>query len=273
VAQAQAALIAAQDALTQQTTNRASTIAMEQAVVTGDEAQVRTAGRNLEETVLTAPAEGTVAAVNGAVGESVTAAGGVTTPQAPGTAAPQPDASTAAGGGAAAATGGPVAASAFIVLSDVHSLQVVAMVGEHDAAWLQPRQPATVSVDAVPGVRLPAQVLAVGPLGTVLQNVTDYLATLVLERSDRRWRAGMTASAAVVVRQVDDVLEIPNAAIEHAGVQSLVTVVRSDGTERRVAIRTGARGDTTTEVLSGLRPGERVVLPLPPVAGPAVRGQ
>ena len=104
-----------------------------------------------------------------------------------------------------------------MVLSDVHSLQVVAMIGEQDAARMQPSQAAMVSVDAVPGVHLPAAVLAVGPNGTVLQNVTNYLATLVLQDSDRRLKAGMTASAAVVVTELDDVLQIPNAAIHRSG--------------------------------------------------------
>jgi HlyD family secretion protein len=266
VSQAQAALTSAQDALVQQTTNRTGTIAEEQAVVAGDQAQLSTARQNLEETVLTAPADGTVASVNGAVGESVTAGGGVTTPQAPGSVAPQPNASGASPAGSAGAvpaTGGAASATAFIVLSDVHSLQMVTMVGERDAARLQPRQAAMVSLDAVPGMRLAAEVLAVAPNGTLLQNVTDYLATLTLQQVDRRLRAGMSAVAAVVVDELHDVVVVPNAAIDRAGAQSMVTVVQDDGTERRVAIRTGTAGDTTTEVLSGLRPGDRVLLPLP----------
>ena len=58
---AQAQVTAARDALTQQTTNRATTIAGEQAVVAGDDAAVNNAGQNLSETVLTAPSDGTVA--------------------------------------------------------------------------------------------------------------------------------------------------------------------------------------------------------------------
>ena len=43
-----------------------------------------------------------------------------------------------------------------------------------------------------------------------------------------------------------------------------VSVVQSDGTERRTAIQTGQVGDTTTEITGGLRAGERVLLPQPP---------
>ena len=265
VAAAQAQVTAARDALAQQTTNRATTIAGEQAVVAGDQAAVNNASQNLSETVLTAPSDGTVASVNGAVGESVTANGGVTTPQAPGSGAPQPNpGGGTAAGGIVPVTGAGPSASAFIVLSNVQSLQVVAMVGEHDAARMEPSQAATVSVDALPGVRLPAAVLAVGPNAAVLQNVTNFLATLVLQQGDRRLKAGMTASADVVVTELHDVLQIPNSAIERAGGASYVTVVLPDGTERRTAIQTGQAGDTTTEITAGLRAGDRVLLPQPP---------
>ncbi len=266
VSAARAQVTAAQDALTQQTTNRATTIAGQQAVVAGDQAGVSTAQQNLSETVLLAPSMGTVANVNGAVGKSVTANGGVTTPQAPGSVAPQPNSggTSSSNGSIPPATGGAAASSAFVVLSDVHSLQVVALVGEQDAARMEPSQAAMVSVDALPGVRLPAAVLAVGPNGTVLQNVTNYLATLVLQDDDHRLRAGMTASAAVVVTELHDVLQIPNTAIQRLGGAAYVTVVQPDGTERRVTIVTGQVGDTTTEVTSGLRAGDRVLLPQPP---------
>ncbi len=266
VSAAQAQVTAAQDALTQQTTNRATTIAGEQAVVGGDQAAVNTAQENLSETVLTAPSDGTVASVNGAVGEAVTANGGVTTPQAPGSGAPQPNPGGTAGAAGAITpiTGGAAATTSFVVLSDVHSLQMVALVGERDAASLQPSQPAMVTVDALPGVRLPASVLAVGPNGTVLQNVTNYMATLVLQDTDRRLKAGMTASAAVVVNEVDDVLQIPNSAIQRTGTLAHVTVVEPDGTERNVVVGLGQAGDTTTEITSGLRLGDRVLLPQPP---------
>jgi len=67
-----------------------------------------------------------------------------------------------------------------------------------------------------------------------------------------------------VVTELHDVLQIPNAAIEHLGGATYVTVVGSDGTERRTAIQTGQAGDTTTEITAGLRAGDRVLLPQPP---------
>lgn len=275
---AQAAVVSARDALESETTRRPNTIAQQQGGVTSAQAQVDSAQRDLSDATLISPADGTVVGVNAQVGEIV-AVGGQTTPLAPGTDAPQPSTATAVStAGQAGATGG-TAASPFLVLADVSSFQVVAPLAEADAAQVRSGQRADVTFDALPGLTLPATVLAVAPGSTVIQNVTNYLVTLTLGQLDPRLRAGLTANAAIVVAEVRDVLVVPNAAIQRTDGQTFVTVLRDDGTQRRVLVQTGAEGDTTTEVTAGLKPGDRVVLPTvrprggqPPPAGPAGGG-
>jgi HlyD family secretion protein len=266
VSDAQAALQSAKDALTGQATLRPNTIAGQQAVVSADQAAVDTARQNVEEATLIAPVDGTVASINGAPGEPVTV-GQNQTPRAPGSNAPLPD--TSAGGplgGSSLSTGGTSATQAFMVLSDVHSFQVVATVAELDAARVNPGQRVKVSVDAVPGISLPGTVLAVQPVATLIQNVTNYLVTVGLDSLDRRLRSGMTAHASVAVSEARQVLAVPSIAIQHSGGRSSVIVVRRDGTQVRVDVRTGLVGDTTTEVVSGLSEGDHVLLPdvIPP---------
>lgn len=261
VSDAQAALQSARDALVGQTTLRPNTIAGEQAVVAADQAAVDTAHQNVEEATLIAPVDGTVASINGAPGEPVTA-GQNQTPRAPGSTAPLPD--TAAGsalGGSSLATGGTPATQAFMVLSDVHSFQVVATVAELDAARVNPGQQVKVTVDAVPGLSLPGSVVAIQPIATLIQNVTNYLVTVSLDSLDQRLRSGMTAHAAVAVSEARQVLAVPNSAIQHSGGRSYVIVVRPDGTQMRVDVKTGLVGDSTTEVVSGVSEGDHVLLP------------
>jgi HlyD family secretion protein len=261
VSDAQAALQSARDALVGQTTLRPNTIAGEQAVVASDQAAVDTAHQNVEEATLIAPVDGTVASINGAPGEPVTV-GQNQTPRAPGSTAPLPD--TAAGsalGGSSLATGGTPASQAFMVLSDVHSFQVVATVAELDAARVNPGQQVKVTVDAVPGLSLPGSVVAIQPIATLIQNVTNYLVTVSLDSLDQRLRSGMTAHAAVAVSEARQVLAVPSSAIQHSGGSSSVIVVRPDGTQTRVDVKTGLVGDSTTEVVSGVSEGDHVLLP------------
>ena len=55
-------------------------------------------------------------------------------------------------------------------------------------------------------------------------------------------------------------LSVPNQAIRQQGGQSVVTVQGFNG-PRTVPFQAGAVGDTRTQVLSGLTPGDEVLLP------------
>jgi HlyD family secretion protein len=264
VNQARSAIVQAQDALNNQTIQRPNTIAGQQAQVASAQSLVQTAQTNLDGTTLSSPADGTVMTLSGAVGESVATGGGLTA-LAPGSTAPQPASSGATSSAAGAASSGAASGSggsAFVVLSNIAGLQVVAPFAEADAARVQGNQQASVTFDAVPGVSVPAHVLAVATGGTVVSNVTNYYVTLTLDQANQQLKSGMTANASVVVSQASDVLAVPNSAITRLGGQSYVTVLSRDGkSQTRVTVETGTVGDTSTEITSGLNPGDRVVLP------------
>lgn len=264
VNQAAAAVTQAQDQLSAQSVARPATIAQQQAAVVSAQIQVQTAQQNLGYTTLTAPFDGMVAAVNGEPGDPVTATAAATA-LAPGSVAPQAAAGGAttgssqasAGSGGAGGSGG-----AFLVLSNLSSMQVVVPLAEADAARAQAGQSATVTFDAVPGLSLPSHVLAVAPSSTVISNVVNYYVTLVLDQLDPRLKAGMTANVSVVVAQASNVLVVPNSAITRLGNITFVTVLSRDGrTQQRVPVQTGTVGDTSTEIVSGLQEGQRVMLP------------
>jgi HlyD family secretion protein len=263
--QGQSSVTQAQDQLNSQTIQRPNTILQQEAQVASAQSQVRTAQNNLNGSTLTAPVDGTILSLSGAVGETVGTGGGLTA-LAPGSSAPQPSSgassSSGAAGGAASSGGASSGGSGFAVLGNIAGLEVVAPFAEADAAKVQNTQSGTVSFDALPGLSVPAHVLAVAASSTVVSNVTNYYVTLNLDQPDQRLKSGMTANANVVVSQAADVLMVPNSAITRLGGQAYVTVLASDGkTRTRVPVQTGTVGDSTTEITSGLSEGQRVVLP------------
>jgi multidrug efflux pump subunit AcrA (membrane-fusion protein) len=90
--------------------------------------------------------------------------------------------------------------------------------------------------------------------------VVEYPATITVTQSAKGVRAGMSASAEVVVEQVQGAVSVSSEAITSGPGGGSVTVLE-DGKEVERSVTTGLKGDETTQVLSGLKAGETVVLP------------
>lgn len=165
--------------------------------------------------------------------------------------------------------GDPVAAgtSVVTVLPDA-PFEIVAEFSEADALKLAPGQPAVVSFDALPGTTATGTVSSiatlptetVGSTGVVSSGgVTTYSATITLDDSPAGAREGMSVSVVVTTQQVDDVVWAPTAAITTVGGRSTVTI-RDGEVDTVVEITTGLAGDSGTEITSGVREGDLLVI-------------
>lgn len=223
--------------------------------------QARTA---LDQTVLRAPAAGTVASISGVVGES--SAGGASSGSASG--------STGSGGASSSASAGSTASSAssasgFVVLTDLGTLQVTANVAEADIARVRVGQQATVSFPAS-GTTTPGEVTAVDVQQTVSNNVVQYGVTVTLDTpsgGSGTVKLGQTASISITTATKKDVLTVPSSAVTTVGGVSTVSLPGTDGATRTTPVEVGISGNGLTEVVSGLKSGDRVVLPNASTAG------
>ena len=220
-------------------TQQESSVAQAQANLTAAEL-------TLSQTTLTAPVSGTVTAVNGVVG-AMTSGGGTTVVSS--------SSSSASGTGSGSSTTG------FVVLTNVSGLQVTAGFSETDVAKIKDGQPATVTVDALPGTELAAHVIAIDTTSTVVSNVVTYGVTFAFDNpTPAGVKPGMTAEVDVTVAEADNVVHVTSSAVTGTGTNGRVTVlVGKTQTIRPVVV--GLRGDTTTEIVAGLKAGETVVLP------------
>lgn len=150
-------------------------------------------------------------------------------------------------------------ALAGVTPSGPGSVAVVPFV-EADAATMRPRQPVRASVDAIPGLELDGTVLAIAPNAVNISGVSNYYATVVLSGGDPRLRVGQTVRATVTTAERHDVLVVPRAAVIKEGARRFVDTPRPDGRPMRVQFVAGLEGDRLTQVLSGLREGQPVLL-------------
>ena len=251
-------LVSAQNDLNTARTERPSLIAQQQAQVDAQAAVVANAQKDVDDTVLKAPVDGTVSAINGAVGEFLPGGSG-TTALVPGGDAAIPG--TGATSGTSSTTGAVnrPGGTQFIVLDDAQRFDAVVAFEESDASSIAPDQQVDVTFDAIPDLTRAGTVVAVSPASTSPSGVITFYVTVRLNDGDPRLRIGQTAQVAVFTQLVRDVSSVPNAAVQREGGQTTVTVVGPAG-QRTVPFRAGAVGDDRTQVLSGLTVGDEVVL-------------
>lgn len=104
----------------------------------------------------------------------------------------------------------------FTVAEDLARMELQVAVDEADIGRLAAGNPATFTVDAYDDRQFPAQIASIRYAPQTVDGVVTYLAILTLDNNDLALRPGMTATAEIVARQVDDALLVPNAALRFA---------------------------------------------------------
>ncbi len=248
-----------------------SSLSAAQASVASAQSSVASAQKTENETTLLAPAAGTVSAVNGSPGSTVSGGGASSSGTTSSSSSTGSTGSTGGAGstsGASGGTGGSTtsgssssssSSSGFITLSNLTTLQVKAGFSESDVANVALGQPATVSFTALPGVSVSAHVVAIDSTSTVTSNVVTYNVTVQLDQPAAKVKPGMTASVSVITAEASGVLHVPSAAVRGTGTSGRVTVV-TKGKQSTVIVGVGLRGDSSTEITSGLKAGQQVVV-------------
>lgn len=252
IASAQQGVVGAQNSASSSTSDRPYAIAQQQAVVATAQSLVAIAQHNLDLATLTAPFDGTITAINGNVGEFLTASTG-TTADAAGTTSAIPGTTTSTS--TVARPGG----TQFMVISKAGPLVAVLPVQESDAAAVSAGQDVSLALDAVPDLAVHGTVTAVSPSATVVSGSVTYFVTVTLSTADARLREGMTARATLVTAEHRGVLTVPSAAIHHDSGKTTVTTIQG-GTRQTAVVITGLSGADRTEVVSGLSAGQSVVV-------------
>lgn len=164
---------------------------------------------------------------------------------------------------AGSTTAGSSGASGFIVLTNLTGLQVKASFAEADIVSLKAGQAATFSFDAIASATAQGTVLSIAPLSNSSSgSVTTYTVTFSLDSAPAEVKPGMTAQATVVTADSQGVLAVTSSALTQRGGTYFVTMkptrVGVAGVRKTVTI--GLKGDSATEITSGLKEGDQVVL-------------
>lgn len=156
-----------------------------------------------------------------------------------------------------------------------NDLEANLSLSEVDAAKIAVGQKATLTFDAFPDLTLTGKVVEKDLLGTVTQNVVSYTVKVAPDTSDSRLLPNMSVSADVITSSKPDVLMVTSSAIKTNG-ESVVQVpdphdpaLAATSTSKGVVltlstipmvVTTGLVGNSQTEILKGLKEGDKVVV-------------
>jgi HlyD family secretion protein len=231
---AQNAVYAAQSSLDQanatlaqkQSAARPEDVAAARAQLLSASGQVQGAEAMLESTVIRAPANGTITAINAKVGEQANLT------------------------------------AAAIVLQDVDNLHLEANISEANIAAIRIGQEVELTFDALGTERkFKGIVQLIDPASTVVSGVVNYKVTASVEKLPEI-KPGMTANMTVLVGSKDNVLAVPSRAVLGHDNKKFVRVITDSKkkTYKEVEVETGMDADGgLVEITSGLSAGQGIV--------------
>ena len=143
-------------------------------------------------------------------------------------------------------------------INGLDKVWVYAEVAEMQAGGLKPGATADVTVPAYPGERF------MGTLAAILPEVNPTTRTLKtrieLANPDGRLKPGMFASVRFASLDNKEMLLIPSEAVIQTGERSVVMLALGEGKFQPVDIETGIVVNDQTEIRSGLKAGQKVVI-------------
>ncbi|MGA7293956.1 MAG: efflux RND transporter periplasmic adaptor subunit [Terriglobales bacterium] len=154
-------------------------------------------------------------------------------------------------------------ATLVMTLGDTSSVYVKGKVDESDIGKVYLGQPARIKVESFKDKTFTGKVTKISPMGVEKDNVTTFEVRVSINNPEGMLKAMMTANAEIILEEHKNVLQIPEGAIiydkdKKASVE--VPDPKAKDGERKVAINIGISNGAKTELLSGLKEGDQVVL-------------
>ena len=157
------------------------------------------------------------------------------------------------------------AGTQIVTLTDLSTLYANFTVTEKGSAMLKVGQAVRVAVDAYPGRQFEGKITTIEP--QINADTRNILVQATIENPDHILKPGMFATTTVVLPDKPAVVTVPETAVDYTlygdSVYLITEKKADDGstslTAVRTFVRTGDRHDGRAEIVSGLKPGDRVV--------------
>jgi HlyD family secretion protein len=154
-------------------------------------------------------------------------------------------------------------ATLVMTLGDISQVYVKGKVDEADIGKVYLGQPGRIKVESFKDKIFNGKVTKIAPLGVEKDNVTTFEVRVSIDNATGELKAMMTANAEILLDEHKNVLMIPEASIIYdKDKNASVEVPEPHGKDgkRKVEVKVGISNGAKTELLSGLKEGQQVVL-------------
>jgi HlyD family secretion protein len=180
----------------------------------------------------------------------------------------------------------------FVIAEDLRRMKLEAAIDEADIGMVASGQKAKFKVDAYSDKSFDASITQIAFASQTTDNVVSYEAQLDVDNTDLSLRPGMTANVDIIVREANKILTVPNSVFRYqpaatdakksfsltslfmprfprtpakqtpklAADGSRTVYVLQDNAPVATPVKTGSSDGTKTEILSGLKEGDKIVL-------------
>lgn len=205
---------------------RIEDIDLYQAQVSQAQAQVNILENQLQETILRSPVEGEITQIKKRIGEMIQ----------------------------------PMLQDSVITLLPTAPFEIEVDIYEEDVVKMSVGNEVDISLVAFPEKTFKGKVLAIEPAEKLIEGVVYYEVRITFEEIPEGVKPGMTADLVIKTAQRENVLIIPQDALQKKDGKTMVEVLKGDKAEER-EVEIGLKGSNDkVEVISGLEEGEKVVI-------------
>jgi HlyD family secretion protein len=155
----------------------------------------------------------------------------------------------------------------LFTLPDLRVMQVKLRIHEADINQLKADQKAKVSMDTYPGVVLDGKVTRIASIASSADRwnssseVKKFDVEVTLEHpEDLRLRPGVSAKAEIFIDRLSNAVYVPLQCVFLEEGEHWAWVADGSGPAMRVKVQPGQSNQNYTQILSGLEPGQRVLL-------------
>jgi len=154
-------------------------------------------------------------------------------------------------------------ADKIMTLGDVSDVYVLGKVDEADIGKVYLGQPARIVVESFKDKKFVGKVTKISPLGVEKDNVTTFEVRVSIRNPSGELKANMSANAEIILEEKKNVLLVPESAVVYDRQRNTsleVPDLANEKGRRQVACKLGISNGVKTELVSGLKEGEKVIL-------------